>query len=59
MKKLNKTDVWGVVLSAGVGVITALIYFTGKFGGKAEAYGECSDQLMELVKLCEEVDAKE
>lgn len=59
MKKIDKSDIIGLALSAGVGAVTALIYFAGKFGGKAAAYDECSNMLMDLVDACEKIETKE
>jgi len=45
-----KHDVWGIVLSAGVGIITGMIYFAGKAAGGSEAYAECANMITDAVK---------
>ena len=44
----KKKNLWGVVMAAGVGVLTYMIYGIGKLEGKGEAYGDCANMLQEV-----------
>ena len=44
-----KMDFWGVMLAAGVGLVTGMVYMTGKASGKSEAYGEIAKCLEEAI----------
>ena len=47
-------------LSGGAAVLTGLVYYLGKFTGRAEAYNHCSDMLKEAAKeLTENVETLE
>lgn len=45
-----KMDIWGIALAVGVGVVTGLVYMTGKASGKGEAYVEFENCLKEAIK---------
>ena len=59
MKLINKKDIPGLVLSAGVGAIAGLIYLAGKFTGQANAYEDCGNMLRDAIVKAQEVKSKE
>lgn len=59
MKTFDKKDLAGVALSAGVGIVTYMIYQVGKCAGKIDAYGDCSKQLRDLVEQCKNIKPNE
>jgi hypothetical protein len=48
MKKKN--NITGLALSAGVGIVTGLIYFLGKLDGRCEAFTEVANEFEKLAK---------
>lgn len=59
MKKFDKKDIAGMMLSAGVGVVTYMIYHVGKCAGKIDAYSDCSNQLKTIVEACKDIKPTE
>lgn len=56
-KRKDYSIIW---LSGGAAVLTGLVYYLGKFTGRAEAYTHCSDMLKETAKeMTENMEALE
>ena len=54
MKNFNfKKDVWGVIFSVGIGVLSYLTYKVGKNEGSCEAYTDVTNELNVLLEAAE------
>lgn len=58
MKRIDFKDAVGAALSAGVGVLTFMIYKVGKSAGKIDAYADCSNQLNVFIEKCKEIESR-
>ena len=59
MKFIDKKDLPGLAMAAGVGVLTGMIYLVGKFTGESNAYGNCNAMLQDLVEKCKDIKPNE
>lgn len=54
MKKKN--NIVGLIMSAGVGIATGLIYFIGKLDGRCEAFTDVANEMQKLIKESEKTE---
>lgn len=59
MKIIDKKDLPGLAMSAGVGVLVGMIYLMGKCTGEANAYEDCNQMLQPIVEKCKELISQE
>lgn len=59
MKLINKKDLPGLAMAAGVGVLTGLIYLAGKCTGEVNAYEDCGRMLADIVEKVKDVKPEE
>lgn len=48
--KTKNFDTFPLVMAIGTGVVVFATYWTGKFGGRVEAYSHCSKMLKDAAE---------